>query len=749
MATNADEDRLVATLQRQLQRERTARLASERLLEHKSRELFDGLDRLREALASAQASERRMQLALWSNNAEIWEWQGSTDLFESRAFMVRDGEAVISREPLVDRRSRIHEHDRMAVVRAWHDHMFGVTEHYEVEYRNWTGDEWRWLAERGRAVQRDARGMALAIVGTATDVTTVKTQQRDLSLLARAFDDTSDGMCVLDPDGRIVDANRAFSGLVGRSRESLLGVEWLAQIDEVNFSAWADAVTSSFSRGAWQGELRFDCTGGHRAVDAWVSFSCLKDRGGRVTHHVLVITDIGERKEAEARLRKLANFDTLTGLANRWYVQERLGIALTKARRMRHELALLFIDLDRFKQVNDSLGHAGGDMLLTTVANRLQEAVRESDLAGRWGGDEFVVLLEPIRSSQDAARVAEKLMQAVSAPLTIDGVEVTVSCSIGVCMFPEDGGTAGELLEHSDAAMYAAKAAGRNAVRFYRHDMNDQARNRLELEQALRMAMTRGELWLAFQPRVRIGGGAVASVEALLRWNSPRFGVVPPGVFIPIAEESGLIVDIGNWVLEHALQQLRAWADTGLGHLTVSINISPRQLTRDDFVRTLGEALARHGVPGSALEIEVTEGCFLDNAEWVIEVLSGARALGVGVAVDDFGTGYSSLAYLKELPITTLKIDRSFITDIGVDRRGEAIVDTIMALGRNLGIQVVAEGVESERQLEYLRVRGCDEVQGFLFYKPLAAAVLEETLEAERRLPKHLERIARISVVPH
>ena len=746
---DAADDDVNAVLQRQLARERASRVASEQLLNDRSRALLDSMQQLQDALASAQASERRMQLALWSNNAEIWEWQGETDLFESRSFVAQDAAATVTREALMDRRSRIHEHDRMAVVRAWHDHMFGVSAHYEVEYRNWMDGEWRWLAERGRAVRRDERGMALVIVGTATDVTTVKAQQRDLSLLARAFDDTSDGMCVLDPDGRIVDVNRAFTGLVGREREQLVGVEWLAQIDKENFAGWADAVTQSFSRGAWQGELRFDCNGGTHAVDAWVSFSCLKDRGGRVTHHVLVITDIGERKEAEARLRKLANFDTLTGLANRWYVQERLGIALTKARRLRHELALLFIDLDRFKQVNDSLGHAGGDMLLTTVANRLQSTVRESDLAGRWGGDEFVVLLEPVRSSQDAARVAEKLMRAVSAPLTIDGVDVAVSCSIGVCMFPEDGATAGELLEHSDAAMYAAKAAGRNAVRFYRHDMNDQARNRLELEQALRSAMTRGELWLAFQPRVRIGGGAVASVEALLRWNSPRFGLVSPGVFIPIAEESGLIVDIGNWVLEQALRQLRAWAGTPLAHLTVSINISPRQLTREDFVSTLRDALQRHDVPGTSLEIEVTEGCFLDNAEWVIGVLEAARALGVGLAVDDFGTGYSSLAYLKELPITTLKIDRSFITDIGVDRRGEAIVDTIMTLGRNLGIRVVAEGVESERQLEYLRSRGCDEVQGFLFYKPLPADILAETLEMEQQLPKHIARIARISVLPH
>ncbi len=593
------------------------------------RQLRRQLQRARAALAGAQASERRLQLALWSNDVETWEWAGVDDLFEGRSFASPDGAPTVARELLMDRRSRIHEHDRIAVVRAWHDHLFGITERYEVEYRNWVDGDWRWLAERGRAVERDARGMALVIVGTTTDVTAVKAQQRDLSLLARAFDDTSDGMCVLDPDGRIVDVNRAFVDLVGRPRESLQGVEWLSQIDAANFPAWADAVSSSFSRGAWQGELRFDCTNGHRAVDAWVSFSCLKDRAGGVTHHVLVITDIGERKETEARLRRLANFDTLTGLANRWYMQERLGIALAQARRLRHELALLFIDLDGFKQVNDSLGHAGGDILLKTVAGRLRAAVRESDVAGRWGGDEFVVLLEPVRRAQDAARVAQKLMQAVSAPLTIDGVEVRASCSIGVCLFPDDGGTAGELLEHADAAMYAAKAAGRNAVRFYRHDMNDQARNRLELEQALRTAIAHGELWLAFQPRVRIGGGAVASVEALLRWNSARFGLVSPNVFIPIAEESGLIIDIGNWVLEQSLLQLRAWRERGLGHLKVSINISPRQLMRDDFVRTLGAALARHDVQGQALEIEVTEGCFLNDAQRAIEVLAPHGVAGV------------------------------------------------------------------------------------------------------------------------
>ncbi|HWI15737.1 MAG TPA: EAL domain-containing protein [Burkholderiales bacterium] len=436
-----------------------------------------------------------------------------------------------------------------------------------------------------------------------------------------------------------------------------------------------------------------------------------------------------QRRRAEQRVRHLAHHDVLTTLPNRSLLADRIEVALEQASRRGSQLALLFVDLDRFKLINDSLGHLVGDQALKIVAERLQRCVRASDTVGRHGGDEFLVVLPEIAHVEDAARVAEKIVAEVTGPYFVGEHELATGASVGIAIFPDNATDMVELLRNADAAMYAAKQAGRNCYRFYSESMNARASERLQLEHDLRYAVERGELFLEYQPQIEMATGAVVAIEALARWSHPKLGIVPPDRFIALAEESGLILPIGEWVMREACRQRVAWSALPSA-VRMCINVSAIQFRQPDFPELMTDALRAHGLPPGSVELELTESVVMQGAQGVIAALSGLSAQGLTLAIDDFGAGYSSLSYLRHLPIQRLKIDRSFISDLATSDDAVAITRAILSMGHTLGLEVIAEGVETSAQAGLLRAAACDRVQGFLYCRPVSAAALEAWLGA-------------------
>jgi diguanylate cyclase (GGDEF)-like protein/PAS domain S-box-containing protein len=454
-----------------------------------------------------------------------------------------------------------------------------------------------------------------------------------------------------------------------------------------------------------------------------------------------VTMDISARKEMEVRLAHLANHDPLTGLPNRNLLADRLGQALIAAARHARAAGVLFLDLDRFKVINDSLGHSAGDRLLKAVAERLQDSVREGDTVARLGGDEFIVILDDMAQPQDAALVAQKILESFVQPFHVEvpeagGVqEFFFTTSIGISLYPGDGEDVDTLLKNADTAMYRAKERGGNSYQFFTPEMDTRARQRLSLENALRNALERREFVLHYQPQIDLATQNVIGVEALLRWNHPEQGLVAPADFIPLLEETGFIVPVGEWVLREACAQATAWRASGLPPLRVAVNLSARQLRHERFADTVAAALADTGMDPGDLELEITESAVMQQVEVSLETLSRVRALGVRLAMDDFGTGYSSLSHLKLLPINTVKIDQSFVRDMPADENDAAIVQAIIVLARTLRLDVIAEGVETKEQLAFLRAHGCDAMQGYLFSRPLPAAEVKPLLDRGMLLP--------------
>ncbi len=454
-----------------------------------------------------------------------------------------------------------------------------------------------------------------------------------------------------------------------------------------------------------------------------LSIAPVRNGQGEVTHFVGILNDITDRKQYEEQLERQNNHDELTGLANRNRLKERTELAIAFAQRHRGAVAVLYLDLDHFKRINDSLGHAFGDSILCAVAERIGQQLRERDTAARMGGDDFVIVLSDLESPQEVMLVADRIRQNIARPITLQNHELSLSISIGVSMYPQDGMDYDTLLRNADAAMYRAKEAGRNAFYFYTADMNTQALRKLELEARLRYALERDELLLHYQPLLDLATNALTDVEALIRWRSEDGSLISPLDFIPLAEETGLIVPIGQWVLRTACRQVRQWQDEGVA-LRVAVNLSARQFRDDQLVQTVQQALEASGLPPRLLKLEITESTVMQNAEQAARTLADLKALGVTLSVDDFGTGYSSLAYLRRFPIDQLKIDRSFVQDIMLHPDSAAIVRSIIGLARNLRMQTVGEGVETIEQREFLRAAGCDLMQGYLFSRPLPAGDL-------------------------
>ncbi|WP_273432254.1 EAL domain-containing protein [Chitinibacter tainanensis] len=459
------------------------------------------------------------------------------------------------------------------------------------------------------------------------------------------------------------------------------------------------------------------------------------DSRGKPSRLIGTMTDITERKEAQDRITELANFDTVTGLANRNLLRDELRLALASAERYKRKLALLFLDLDRFKTINDSLGHAAGDMVLAQVASRLRSVVGKQDILSRLGGDEFVIVLADLPNALVAGDIAERILGCFSEPFVLEAGNFATSTSIGISVYPDDGQDADELIKNADVAMYQAKSNGRNNYQFFTADMNARASERLSLETSMRDALSRGEFEVFFQPQVGLDSGRVIGAEALIRWNHPTQGLISPAKFIPIAEESRMIVPLGNWILRRSCELAAQWQREGLPPFTVAVNLSPLQLHQANLLELIQDALDSAGLDPKYLELEVTESVVMQEVEHVMAMLHGIKRLGVKLSLDDFGTGYSSLSYLKRFAFNKLKVDQSFVRDITSDPNDAAIVLAIIGLGKTLGMSVLAEGVETEAQLEFLRRAQTDSIQGYLFSRPLAAGEFRNLIAAQKELP--------------
>jgi len=669
--------------------------------------------------------EDRLRLALWGSGDEFWDWDvrsGTIHRIGADQLIGGGREETLSAEQW--REHAIHPEDLPLVEQRLFEHTEGRRNFYESEHRirNAAG-EWIWVLSRGKVVDRDAEGKALRVCGTARNITASRVAERERRIAAEVIASMSEAVCVSDLDFKFVSVNRAFTRMSGYSETEVIGQSAAILNGAQHPPEFYLAMRAEFvNTGHWRGELWQRRKDGEEFL-CWLEISEVRDASGQRTHFVAVMNDITDRKRAEQELRYLANYDTLTGLPNRTLLGERLAHAVIRARRTSRKVAVLFLDLDRFKHVNDSMGHATGDRVLKAVGALLRSSVRESATVARLGGDEFTVVLEDVQHQDELIELARHLLEVFSRPLALDtGQEVVISPSIGISLYPDHGQVPTDLLKYADTAMYQAKESGRNTFMLYTSTMDESARRRAGMIGALRMALEREELHIVYQPKLDLDENRITGVEALLRWNSQELGEIQPSVFIPLAEEAGLIAKIGEFVMYRACAQLREWQDNGLHEITMSVNLSALQLLRDDLTQRLCEILAELNLAPEQLELELTESVLMANAELAIHTLDRLHTLGVAISIDDFGTGYSSLSYLKRLPIDALKIDRSFVGDITTDPDDEAITKTIITMAHSLGLDVVAEGVETLEQLEYLHEQGCDEIQGHWLSRPLAAS---------------------------
>ena len=542
-----------------------------------------------------------------------------------------------------------------------------------------------------------------------------------LKIYANAFQNSGEPILITDENNHIININNAFTEQTGYTLEEVKGKNpRMFSSGKTPPSIYEDMWNSLGETGFWQGEL-WDKTKSGRVFPKLAAISAIKNENNEDLFYIASFADISDRKAAEERIAHLAHHDILTGLQNRFSLEDRLEQALAIANREQSMVALFFIDLDRFKNINDSLGHHAGDKLLIEVADRLKNSVRDSDIVARIGGDEFVIVLTGMKDSTQAAVIAETLLRQISKPYLIDKHTLETSPSIGISIYPDDGSSADDLMRNSDIAMYHAKEQGRNTYHFFADSMLIAAQDRLKFEAELRQALHNEEFELYYQPQVDVKKQCISSVEALIRWTHPERGMIPPTEFIPIAEETGFIHELGEWVFNEVCKQLATWHKQGIFKIKMAINLSAKQLHSRELGNVVSTMLTMYNLQSQDLELEITETAAMTDPEIAVQQLDALRDLGVALAIDDFGTGYSSLAYLKRLPIQTLKLDRTFVRDIEHDQNDLEITAATISLAHNLGLKVVAEGVESEGQVNFLVAHQFDYLQGYYFSKPLPA----------------------------
>ncbi len=566
------------------------------------------------------------------------------------------------------------------------------------------------------------------------DVTQRRREEEQLRLAYKVFENTKESIFITDINNNVVAVNDAFTKMTGYSFEDIKGRNpRLLSSGEHDAAFYRDMWHSINTEGTWQGEI-IDKNKAGQLLYKHMAINAVKDDQGIVTHYIAISSDISERKEYDKNIHFLAYYDVLTGLPNRTLLRDRLGQMIATSHRDNVPFALLFLDLDRFKYINDSMGHSVGDKLLQSVAQRLQDCVREGDTVSRIGGDEFIVLLREV-DEQGVMLVADKLLRTLATPFNLSGQEISTYASIGVALYPNHATDIDVLMKNADAAMYNAKENGRNNYKFFTPEMHFRANQVFQMEKDLRLALEQDQFTLVYQPQVDLATGKICGAEALLRWKHPEKGFISPADFIPVAEETGQIVAIGEWVLRTACWRFASWQKQGMPVFPVAVNMSIRQLRQPNLAKVIEAILKENGLEPECLELEITEGIMMGDTTVAMDFLTRMRRLGVQMSIDDFGTGFSSLSYLKNLPVHKLKIDQSFVRDIETDASDAAIVRSIISLGHRLDLKVVAEGVETLEQLDFLRIRGCDEIQGYFYSRPLVADDFIKFVISDPQLP--------------
>lgn len=577
----------------------------------------------------------------------------------------------------------------------------------------------------------DERGEPVRIIFLFFDVTRQRDDFNRQKLSSVVLENTSEGVVVTDHNNRIIQVNEALLNITGYAKKELLGQDPnILSSGTHDRDFYAEVWTQLQKEGVWRGEI-WDRRKNGELFPAWQTINTIRDDSGEILNYVSIFSDISAIKQSQEKLDFLAYHDPLTSLPNRVLFMDRLTQALEKSAREKNKLAIIFIDLDRFKNINDTLGHALGDKLLVDAASRFLMNIRKTDTVARLGGDEFVVLLENIESEEHVAYFAEKLLNTFIDPFVINEHHLHLSLSMGVCISPDDGRDVETLLKNADAAMYRAKEQGRNGFQFFTSELSRRAHEKLTIETNLRQAIELSQLDIHYQPQNQLDNGRITSAEALLRWSHPELGTIPPDRFIPIAEETGLIVPIGDWVITRACEQLRQWREAGYEIQQIAINVSGVQLQRGDLVRHILTTCDYYQLSVSDLELEITESILMEDTDSAIRILTELQKHGATITIDDFGTGYSSLGYLKKLPVNKLKIDRDFIRDIVTDPEDAAIVRAILAMAENLQLTVIAEGVEEKAHCDFLQAQKCTIAQGYYFSRPVPAVEFQELLKQE------------------
>ncbi len=679
---------------------------------------------LHRAEEGLRVSEERFQLAMRGANDGLWDWDlKSNQVYFSPRWkaMLGYGEMELQASPFTWV-NLLHPDDRLPTQKRMGDFLKGREDRIELEFRMRHRDGSDRSIRAPAFLTRDAQGRPERLVGTHVDVTELRRNEASLRQAAAVFTTTLEAVFVTDPDGIILAVNPAFS-MISEYSEAEMVSRPLAMLqsgrdDPALYPAiWREVRAN----GAWQGEVSCRRRGGD-VFPAWMSIALVGTETAEAVNYVGVFADLSRLKQSEAMLQHLAHHDPLTDLPNRTLLRLRLEHVLDRARRDEKRCAVLFLDLDHFRVVNESLGHGAGDEVLQIAVSRLRDRARQADTLARHGGDEFIVVLEDVPYADDAATVAGSMIEHLAVPCRLkDGQEVCIGASVGISLFPDDGDSAEQLIQHAGSAVSQAKGEGRNTYRFYTRSLTEEARRRLEMEAGLRRGLEQGEFVLHYQPLISLADMRVEGVEALVRWQPPGKELIPPYQFIPLAEETGLIIALGDWVLREACNRMKRWLDEGLRIDKVAVNLSPQQFRLANLKERVRDILQESGLPPPCLELELTESTIMARGDAAEGQMAALKNQGIQLAIDDFGTGYSSLANLRRFPLDKLKIDQSFVRDIPHDPAAMEITATIIAMAKNLRLAVLAEGVETTAQLDFLTGRGCDSCQGYLYSRPLAA----------------------------
>ena len=689
------------------------------------------LYKIRSSRIAQYTSENRMRHALDGTHSGLWDWNiDDNKLFLSQHFEAMlgytQGELGNSMDNLM---GFIHPDDIKHIRKKLRQHLKGHSDIFESEhrFRHKSGD-WIWMYGRGKIVNRNMAKKATRLVGTQTDISERKKADEQLRQTALVFETIAEAVIICDENNRIISVNQAFSDITGYSREEVIGENPnILQSKNSDTHFYNRMWDSIINNGSWQGEICNRKKDGELFTE-WLSIATIRGPDGNIEKYMAVFRDITKNKQDEELIRYQANYDALTELPNRHLLMDRLGFELQRSNRENSMIALLFIDLDRFKPINDTYGHMVGDQLLWEVSKRLSNHVRESDMVARLGGDEFTIILPNIEDIREVEHMASRILKGMASPFNLDGRELFISASIGITMYPDDADNITSLMTNADNAMYLAKDEGRNTFCFFTSELNEHAKMTLRLENDLHLSIQKNELVPYFQPIIDISTGEVIAAEVLLRWKHPEFGTMLPESFIPIAEAAGLIVDIGKWLLEVVCCQMMRWCNDGTNLQRICVNISGRQF-RSSLLPIVENALETSGLEPKCLELEVVETMLLEDNEQNSCIMNNLHEMGVRLTIDDFGTGYSSLNYLKKYPFDVLKINHSFICGLPNNKDDSTLVNTMISMAHELGLEVVAEGVETKEQLDYLHTQECDMAQGFYSTKPMPANKFEKWLQ--------------------